>query len=108
MNRGISTRRALASGVAIAFFATMLGGSCTKTTITVTPTLGNPGNLQIAGIGFVGANQNGNCVQLALIGLAPPNAVIPLDPRPQCSGGTFSTTWTYSSNPSGQCSPTRL
>jgi hypothetical protein len=61
--------------------------------------------LQIAGLGFVGANANGRCAQIALIGLTPPYAVIPLDPQPVCNGGTFSTKWTYGSNETGPCSP---
>ena len=105
--RSIDYRRALASLLAMAFFFTMLGGSCTKTTITVIPTLGNPGSLQISGIGFGGANKDGRCTQVALIGLGPPAAaVIPLGPQPICSKGAFGMTWTYGSNPSGPCAPT--
>jgi hypothetical protein len=68
----------LASAAVIAFVASLVGGTCQRaqTTITVTPTLANPGTLQVAGQGFIGANFNGHCARLALFGLGPPGLAI--------------------------------
>ncbi len=96
-------RRASAATIVLA--ASLLGGTCQRpqTAITVTPTLANPGVLQIAGQGFAGANGNGHCAQLAVFGLGPPG-VLSLG-QPNCTGGSFNYTWTYGDGTATQCAP---